>query len=223
MGGVSVLRVALADDSTLFRDGLSRLLQSQGILVTAATADGGSLLAAVAKQEPDAVILDMRMPPTFTDEGIQTAASLCQEHPHLAVLVLSTYAETFIAVRLLELGARAVGYLLKDRVDSIDTLTDALRRLTSGESVIDPAVITRLLAHQRAQTVLARLTKRECDVLRLMAEGHSNAGIGRRLFLSTKTIEANTATIFSKLNLPQDAGNNRRVLAVLALLRHVQP
>ena len=144
-------------------------------------------------------------------------------HPEMAILVLSTYAETSFAVRLLELGSRGLGYLLKDRVDSIGTLADALQRLLAGESVVDPEIIARLLAHQRARTVLERLTDRELDVLRLMAEGHSNAGIARRLYLSAKTVEANIASIFHKLDLPPSPEDNRRVLAVLTLLRHARP
>lgn len=214
------LRIALADDSVLFRDGLTALLTAQGMVVTAAAPDGAELVRAVAAEAPDAVILDVRMPPTFTDDGIQTAVVLRQRHPDLGVLVLSTYAEASFAARLLESGARGTGYLLKDRVDSVATLVDALTRLTSGGSVVDPELISRLLRHEQARSILARLTARETDVLQLMAEGHSNAGIGHRLYLSTKTVEANIASIFSKLDLPPNADENRRVLAVLTLLRH---
>jgi DNA-binding NarL/FixJ family response regulator len=137
--------------------------------------------------------------------------------------MLSTYVESSFAVRLLELGSSGLGYLLKDRVASVDVFTDALNRVVLGETVVDPEIIARLLAHQRARTVLDRLTSRELEVLRLMAEGHSNVGIGRRLFLSPKTVESNIAMIFSKLDLPPNSDENRRVLAVLALLRHAGP
>ena len=169
------------------------------------------------------MILDVRMPPTFTDEGIRTAAAVRAGHPEVAILVLSTYAETSFAVRLLELGSRGLGYLLKDRVDSIGTLADALQRLLAGESVVDPEIIgdsSPTNAHARD---LERLTDRELDVLRLMAEGHSNAGIARRLYLSAKTVEANIASVFHKLDLPPSPEDNRRVLAVLTLLRCARP
>lgn len=214
------LRVALADDSALFREGLRGLLEGQGVTVTASAHDGFALCEAVAADVPDVAVIDVRMPPTFTDEGIVTAGQLRGAHPGLPVLVLSTYAESSFAVRLLELGSRGLGYLLKDRVASVDVLTDALTRLVAGESVVDPEIISRLLTHQRARTLLDRLTPREREVLRLMAEGHSNTGIGRRLYLSPKTVESNIASIFAKLDLPPNSDENRRVLAVLALLRH---
>jgi len=217
------MRVALCDDSGLFREGLRALLEGQRLRVTASVAAGDELLRAVDSEVPDVVVLDVRMPPTFTDEGIRAAADLRSAHPDLPVLVLSTYAESSFAVRLLEIGSRGLGYLLKDRVASIDVFTDALERVASGESVVDPEIISRLLAHQRVRTVLDRLTQRELEVLRLMAEGHSYAGIGRRLYLSAKTVEGNIATIFTKLDLPPNADDNRRVLAVLALLRYAEP
>lgn len=214
------LRVAIADDSALFRDGLRGLLEEAGIVVTAVAPDGDALVKTVSVDPPDAVILDIRMPPTFTDEGLSTAAMVREQHPQVAILALSTYAETSFAVRLLKLGSRGLGYLLKDRVDSVATLSDALRRLTDGGSVVDPEIIERLILHQRSRSVLARLTPREMEVLQLMAEGHSNAGIGRRCFLSVKTVETNIAAIFLKLDLRATGDDNRRVLAVLALLRH---
>jgi DNA-binding NarL/FixJ family response regulator len=183
---MSAMRVALGDDSALFREGLRRLLEGEGIEVTAWAANPDEICRAVASVVPDVVVLDVRMPPTFTDEGIRTAGRLRSEHAGLPVLVLSTYAETSFAVRLLELGSRGLGYLLKDRVGSVDVLIDALTRLVAGESVVDPEIIGRLLAHQRARSVIDRLTSRELEVLRLMAEGHSNAGIGRRLYLVSR-------------------------------------
>jgi len=216
----AAVRVALADDSALFRNGLAGLLTAQGVTVTATASSCARLVAEVEANEPDAVILDVRMPPTFTDEGIRTAISLHRAHPGMGILVLSTYAETSFAARLLEDGSRGVGYLLKDRVDSLETLIDALRRVVDGGSVVDPEIVSRLLAQRRVIDAIRLLTGRERDVLQLMAEGHSNAGIGRRLYLSTKTVEANIAAIFAKLNLPRNADENRRVLAVLTFLRH---
>ena len=174
---------------------------------------------AARESPPDVAILDVRMPPTFTDEGITTAAALRAEHPGVAVLVLSTYAESSFAARLLEAGAQGTGYLLKDRVDSIETLVEALHRLLAGGSVVDPEIIERLIGRRRIQGVVERLTGRERQVLHLMAQGHSNAGIAARLYLSTKTVEANVASIFTELDLPPNSDDNRRVRAVLTFLR----
>jgi DNA-binding NarL/FixJ family response regulator len=223
IGESDTLRIALADDSALFRDGLTSLLESQGMVVTVAASSGAELLAAVGADPPDVAILDVRMPPTFTDEGIRTAVALRERHPRTAVLVLTTYLEASLAAELLRSGTRGTGYLLKDRVDSVSTLVDVLARLRAGESVIDPEIIGRLLAHQRSRSILDRLSPREGAVLGLIAEGHSNAGIGRRLHLSTKTVESNIASIFLKLDMPPNPDENRRVLAVLTLLRHGGP
>jgi DNA-binding NarL/FixJ family response regulator len=167
------------------------------------------------------VILDIRMPPTFTDEGLVSAERLREAHPGLAILVLSTYAETPYAVRLLQNGPAGIGYLLKDRVADAGTLQDALSRLAEGESVIDPEIISKLVARERLTTELDRLTDRERDVLQLMAEGRSNNGIGQRLYLSPKTVEAHVAAVFTKLGLSAGSQDNRRVLAVLTWLRSV--
>lgn len=212
-------RVALADDSTLFREGLRTLLEGQGMAVPVSVSDGTQLLKAARDRPPDVAILDVRMPPSFTDEGISTAIALRAEHPGVAVLVLSTYAESSFAARLLEPGAQGTGYLLKDRVDSIETLVEALHRLLAGGSVVDPEIIERLIGRRRIHDVVERLTARERQVLRLMAEGHSNAGVAARLYLSTKTVEANVASIFTKLDLRPNGDDNRRVLAVLTFLR----
>ena len=217
------MRVALADDSALFRRGLSLILGATGIEITAEAATGPDLITAIAPDPPDVVIIDMRMPPTFTDEGIQTALRLRNDHRSMGVLVLSTYAEVPHAARLLAAGANGVGYLLKDRVDDVSTLRNALNRLTQGECVIDPDLVTRLLERRRITSDLEQLTTREQEVLRLIAEGRSNTGIAHQLNLSPKTVEANIAAIFAKLSLPPHAENNRRVLAAITWLRTPPP
>jgi DNA-binding NarL/FixJ family response regulator len=215
------VRVAIADDSTLFRRGLALLLQDTGVEVTTEARTGDELVARVAGDPPDVAILDIRMPPTFTDEGLTGAEQLRAAHPGQAILVLSTYAETPYALRLLQNGPAGLGYLLKDRVADAATLHDALIRLIGGESVVDPEIITKLVARERLTSDLDRLTERERDVLHLMAEGRSNAGIGKRLYVSPKTVEAHVAAVFSKLGLPAGTEDNRRVLAVLTWLRSV--
>lgn len=212
------LKVALADDSTLFRSGLAMMLQEAGVDVILQASTGDELLARMPEPRPDAVVVDIRMPPTFTDEGLTTAKALKEQWPDLAILVLSTYAETPYAVKLLRGGTRGVGYLLKDRVDDVAMLRDSLDRLIRGESVVDPEIVARLVASP-AQGPMSQLTEREREVLRLMAEGRSNAGIGRVMYLSPKTIEAYTASVFAKLGVPGQADDNRRVLAVLSWLR----
>ena len=213
------MRVALADDSALFRRGLATLLEASGATVTAQVPSGTELVHAVASDLPDAVVLDLRMPPTFTDEGLVAAEQLRASFPSLGILVLSTYAEVAYAARLLETGTRHVGYLLKDRVEDSDALLDALVRIVAGESVVDPDIVRRLLGRQRRTSAVDRLTEREREVLGLMAEGRSNARIGRELFLSAKTVETHIAAVFMKLGLPQSSDDNRRVLAVLTYLR----
>ncbi|WP_433503359.1 response regulator transcription factor [Pseudonocardia halophobica] len=213
------MRVAVADDSGLFRSGLTTLLSIAGIDVTADEATGEALLHKVGTDCPDAVVLDIRMPPTFTDEGLATAEVLRERYPELGVLVLSTYSETAYAARLLAASSRSVGYLLKDRVADLRTLTDALTRIVAGECVIDPDIIVRLLDQHRVASKLDTLSDRERDILRLMAEGRSNSRIGKELFISTKTVEAHVAAVFSKLGLYQTSNDNRRVLAVLSWLR----
>jgi DNA-binding NarL/FixJ family response regulator len=213
------MRVAVADDSALFRDGLVLLLRRVGVEVTVAAGTAEALLAAVATDPPDAVILDIRMPPTFIDEGVRAAERLRATHPGIGVVVLSTYAEAPHAVRLLGDGSGGVGYLLKDRVDDVDTLLDALRRVASGQLVVDEEIIAPLLTHRRRASSLARLTNRERTVLRHMAEGRSNQGIGTVLHLSPKTVENHVASVLAKLDLQVTADDNRRILAVLAWLR----
>jgi DNA-binding NarL/FixJ family response regulator len=213
------VRVALADDSALFRRGLAALLEATGVTVTAQVPSGVELLRAVAVDPPDAVVLDLRMPPTFTDEGLVAAEQLRGRHPSLGILVLSTYAEVTYAARLLETGTRHVGYLLKDRVEDSEALRDALVRVVAGESVVDPDIVRRLMGRQRRTAAVDQLTAREREVLGLMAEGRSNQRIGRDLFLSAKTVETHIAAVFAKLGLPPSADDNRRVLAVLTWLR----
>lgn len=213
------MRVALADDSALFRSGLDRLLADLHVDVTASVPDGDALLAAVADMPPDVAVLDIRMPPTFTDEGMRTAETLRARHPRIGILILSTYAESASAARLLELGHGRLGYLLKDRVDDPRSLRSALDRLHAGECVIDPDLVTDLVDSTKAADGLSQLTPRELEVLRLMAEGRSNNGVSAELFLSAKTVEAHVSAIFTKLNLNIATDQNRRVLAVLSWLR----
>ncbi len=213
------MRVVLCDDSALFRHGLALLLADLDVDVVAETDNAADLLVAVADFRPNAAIVDIRMPPTFTDEGLTAAARIRAEFPEVAVLVLSTYVEAAYAVQLLERGAHSVGYLLKDCVDDAAGLRGAVERLVRGETVIDADVVTRLLEQKRLSSTLDILSSRERQILTLMAQGLTNARIAEILFLSTKTIEANTAAIFTKLRLPNTPDSNRRVLAVLACLR----
>ena len=216
------MRVAIADDSALLRQGLARLLADDGCEVVATVGDAAALVQAVERDSPDAVIVDIRMPPTHTDEGIVAAQAIRERHPAVAILVLSSYLESEYATRLLdEVPARA-GYLLKERVSDVGVVLDALRRLADGECVIDPAIVSRLL--RRASHVVTgfdALTAREREVLALMAEGRSNGAIGETLFLSKKTVEAHVRSIFVKLDLTVSPDDDRRVLAVLTMLRAV--
>ncbi len=212
------MRVGLADDSGIFREGLEMLLQAADIEVTCRAPDGVTLLASIEEQHPDAVILDVRLPPHFTDEGLRLAEEISASYPDIGILVLSTYAETSYAVRLMQASDGAVGYLLKDRVADVEQLVDALARVRKGEAVIDPTIVSQLFARQTASTIGA-LTPRERDVLALMAEGRSNAGIGDVLHLSARTVEAYVNGIFTKLQIVPGEAHNRRVLAVIKWLR----
>jgi DNA-binding NarL/FixJ family response regulator len=213
------VRVIVAEDSPLLRDGLARLLGDVGVEVSQAVADAAMLHAAVAAEPPDIVVTDIRMPPTFTDEGLVAALAIRDRHPDVAVLVLSQYAEAAYAERLLSGGTTRVGYLLKDRVNDVTALYDAMTRVVRGESVIDSEIIRVLVGRPRQQDPLERLTDRERDVLALMAEGRSNHGIGERLHLSPKTVEAHVGAIMAKLDLPDTVDDNRRVAAVVRYLR----
>ena len=217
------MRVALADDSALFRRGLALLLDQAGVEVAWQARDADETLTRLDRDPPDVVVVDIRMPPTFAEEGLAAAEQIRQRHPTVAILVLSTYAETHYAARLLAIGPRAVGYLLKDRVDDTTALCDALQRLHQGEAVVDPEIVARLVTRPRRDTALAQFSDRERIVLALLAEGRSNAGIAQRLFLSPKTVEAHVNAVFTKLGLPASGDDNRRVLAVLSYLRAQPP
>jgi DNA-binding NarL/FixJ family response regulator len=213
------VRVVIAEDQFLLRDGLIRLLEAYGFEVTAAVDNGDDLLAVVRAGRPDVAVVDVRLPPTFTDEGLRAALLARKELPRLPVLVLSQYVEQLYARELLADGAGAVGYLLKDRVLDGAQFTDAIRQVAAGGTVMDPEVIARLLARNAgAQSPLRRLSPREREVLGLMAEGRSNAAIAQRLVITERAIAKHTAAIFSKLDLQPSDDDNRRVLAVLAYL-----
>ena len=216
--GVVAVRVILADDSNLFRRGLAGLLAASGIEVAAEVADGQALLEVLERVPADAVVLDIRMPPTFQDEGFVLAERLRDSHPELGVLLLSTHVELAWAKRLVSTGAGRLGYLLKDRVADVVALRDALLRVLDGEVVLDPEIVQGLLARSTGSRALAGLNSRERDVLRTMAEGRSNAGIATALNLSERTVENYVARIFTKLDLAQTSDGNRRVQAVLLWL-----
>jgi len=210
------MRVVIAEDAAMMREGLTRLLTERGHEVCAAVADGEALLAAVAQHRPDVAVVDVRMPPTHTDEGLRAALELRDRYPGTGVLVFSQYIETRYASELLAGGAAGVGYLLKDRVADVAEFADALARISVGGTALDPEVVSQLLAAR--QPGVAALTPREREVLTLMAEGRSNAGISRALVLSTGAVEKHVASIFGKLGLPPSENDNRRVLAVLRYL-----
>jgi DNA-binding NarL/FixJ family response regulator len=210
------MRVVIAEDAAVLREGLARLLTDRGHEVGAAVADAEALLAAVMEHRPDAVIADIRMPPTHTDEGLRAALAIRRDFPSTGVLLFSQYIETRYVARLLESGAGGVGYLLKDRVGNVAEFVSALERVAAGGTALDPEVIGHLL--RRPDPGLASLTSRERDVLGLMAEGRSNSGIAGRLVLSESAVEKHVASIFGKLALDAEAADNRRVLAVLRYL-----
>jgi DNA-binding NarL/FixJ family response regulator len=212
------MRVVIAEDAALFREGLVRLLEDRGHQVCAAVADGGALLEAVAAQHPEVAVVDIRMPPTHTDEGLRAALQLRRDHPGTGVLVFSQYIETSYAARLLASDAAGVGYLLKDRVADVAEFVDALARVAAGGTALDPEVVSQLLGASRHVHGLAALTPREREVLSLMAEGRSNAGIASALVVSVGAVEKHVASVFDKLGLPPSEGDNRRVLAVLRYL-----
>jgi DNA-binding NarL/FixJ family response regulator len=219
VSGSPAVRVVVAEDAALFREGLVRLLEDRGHRVCAAVGDGEELLAAVAEHRPDVAVVDIRMPPTHTDEGLRAAVELRRRHPWTGVLVFSQYVETRYTARLLEGGAAGVGYLLKDRVADVAEFADALARVAAGGTALDPEVVGQLLAAGRHPHGLASLTPREREVLSLMAEGRSNAGIADALVITAGVVEKHVASIFGKLGLPPADSDNRRVLAVLRYLR----
>jgi DNA-binding NarL/FixJ family response regulator len=212
------MRVVIAEDAAMMREGLRRLLTDRGHQVCAAVADATALLAAVAAHRPDAAIVDIRMPPTHTDEGLRAALELRARFPGTGVLVFSQYIETRYSSELLRGGASGVGYLLKDRVADVAEFADALARVAAGGTALDPEVVSQLLSAGRGAPGVATLTPREREVLVLMAEGRSNAGIASALVLSTGAVEKHVASIFGKLGLPPSENDNRRVLAVLRYL-----
>jgi serine/threonine-protein kinase len=213
------MRVVIADDAMLIREGLARLLREANLDVVGLFADADELQRRLPAAAPDVAIVDIKMPPTHTDEGLVAAQRIREQHPNVGVLVLSQYLESRYAMRLLESHPDGVGYLLKDRVSDIAVLTDALQRVHEGECVVDPTIVARLMARRRAAGPLDELTGREREVLRLIAEGHSNKAICDALFVSPKTIEGHIRQIFMKLNLQGSPAQHRRVLAVLAFLR----
>ncbi|MGO9499822.1 MAG: LuxR C-terminal-related transcriptional regulator [Solirubrobacteraceae bacterium] len=213
------MRVVIADDELLLREGLERLLTEAGVNVLAKVADAAELLRKVRLTKPDVAIVDIKMPPTHSDEGIAAALRIRSEHPQTAVLVLSNYLDSRYAMRLMTEHPAGVGYLLKDRVSDLALLTDALARLHDGESVIDPTIVSRLVRRPRNASPLDELTEREREVLALIAEGRSNKGICERLCLSPKTVEAHVKHVLQKLDIDGSPDDHRRVLAVLTYLR----
>ena len=212
------MRVAIAEDSVLLRDGLTRMLTDGGFEVVAAVPDAVHLLKAVAENQPELAVIDVRMPPTHTDEGIKAALVIRRQFPDVALLVLSQYVEESYATDLLSEASSSVGYLLEDRVAHVRDFLDALRRVAAGGTALDPEVVGQLLVRSRRQDPLERLTPRERDVLRLMAEGRSNTGIMESLKVSPSAVEKYVTNIFLKLDLPPTNTDHRRVLAVLKYL-----
>jgi DNA-binding NarL/FixJ family response regulator len=212
------VRVVVADDSTLLREGVVRLLEEAEIEVVGQAADAEELMRKVRAHKPDVAVVDVRMPPTHTDEGLRAAREIRTELPEVAVLVLSQYVEVAYARELLAESAESVGYLLKDRVADVATLTDAVHRVGGGGSVLDPEVVSQMLGRQRRDDPLAELTPREREVLGLMAEGRSNGAIAAKLVVTDRAVEKHVTAIFSKLELTSSSEDHRRVLAVLRFL-----
>ena len=213
------MRVVVADDVLIARQGIVGLLKEAGIDVVGEAEDAEGLMRRVRVARPDIAIVDIRMPPTHTDEGLVAARSIRKEHPGVGVLVLSQYVEPSYAIRLLEDHPEGVGYLLKERVFDFATVVDALRRILDGETVVDPTIVARLVARRRPKDPLSQLTDREQEVLGLLAEGMSNRAVASRLFITDRTVEAHVTQIFQKLGLTDSPNQHRRVLAVLTYLR----
>jgi len=213
------VRVAIAEDSVLLREGLSRLLGEAGFEVVAQCDSADELLLKVRSYPLDVVIVDIRLPPTHSDEGLRAALEIRERHPSVGVLVLSQYVELGLAMKLLADSAEGVGYLLKDRISDVEDFVAALRRVAEGGSALDPIIVSTLLSRQRSDDPLARLTPREREVLALMAEGSSNQGIADKLVITLRAVEKYVSSIFGKLGLPSTGTESRRVLAVLAFLR----
>jgi DNA-binding NarL/FixJ family response regulator len=213
------VRVALADDAAVLREGLARLLSDAGIEVTAQVGTADELLEAIDELQPDVAIVDIRMPPTWSDEGLSVAAEIHRLYPEVGVLVLSQYVEADYALRLLDEKSERTGYLLKERVLDVQDLIGALERVAAGETIVDPALVSQLLDRTREHNALEQLTPREREVLSLMAEGLTDRGIAERLYLTHNTVETHIRHIIAKLGLPATPADNRRVHAVLAYLR----
>jgi DNA-binding NarL/FixJ family response regulator len=213
------LRVVIADDSVLMREGVARVLTQEGFTVAGRFASAEELLRSVETEAPDVAVVDIRMPPTHTDEGLVAAEAIRRRWPHVGVLVLSQYIETEYALRLLKGSEQRCGYLLKDRVLDARQLADAVRRIGEGGVVVDPELVARLVGRSRTSSTLDELTTREREVLALMAEGLTDKGIGERLFVTPKTVETHIRHIFAKLSLPETSADNKRVHAVLTYLR----
>jgi DNA-binding NarL/FixJ family response regulator len=213
------VRVVIGEDQFLLRDGLIRLLEAHGMQIAAAVDNGPDLLQALVDEQPDVGVVDVRLPPTFTDEGLRAAIEARRQAPGLPVLVLSQYVERLYVNELLADGGGAVGYLLKDRVLDGDHFVDVVRRVAAGNTMMDPEVVSRLFTHNTRDAALESLTARENDVLRLIAEGRSNSNIAAELFVTEKAVSKHINNILAKLRLPQSEDSNRRVLAVLAYLR----
>jgi len=213
------VRVVIADDSLLIRDGLASLLRDAGVDVIAQTASADDLLLKIASYQPDVAIIDVRMPPTHTDEGLRAAEEIRRRYPDVGILILSQHVEVGIATRLLSETAAGIGYLLKDRVTNLEDFTAALRRVAEGGSALDPQVVTQLLTKgRRADDPLNLLTPREREVIELVAEGRSNKGIGERLVITERAVQKHVTSIFMKLGLRQSDDDHRRILAVLAYM-----
>jgi DNA-binding NarL/FixJ family response regulator len=214
------MRIVIADDAALIREGVAHLLTESGLEVVDQVGDADALLASVRDLRPDVALVDIRMPPTHTDEGLRAARAIRSRYPETAVLVLSQHLEPTYALRLLEEKPEGVGYLMKERVGRVQQLLDAVQRVAAGESVVDRAVVDDLLAQRRRIDPIADLTPREREIIALMAEGRSNQGICKTLWLSPKTVETHIRGAFAKLGIKEAPEDNRRVLAVLTYLRH---
>jgi len=213
------LRIVLAEDAVLLREGLVGILERAGHEVVAAVADADALLAYTARSAPDVVVVDIRMPPTHTDEGLRAALRIRAQHPGTGVLVLSQHADVGLAMKLLANGADGIGYMLKDRVADLDDFADAIRRVAAGGSALDPTIVSQLLSKRREKGPLDELTAREREVLELMAQGRSNQGIAERLEISERGVQKHVTSLLDKLGIPGGTDDHRRVLAVLTFLR----
>ncbi len=213
------MRVAIAEDSVLLREGLARLLGENGFEVVGQSTDADDLLLKVRSYEPDVAVVDIRLPPTYSDEGLRAALEIRADYPSVGVLVLSQYVELGLALKLLADSAEGVGYLLKDRIRDVDDFVAAVRRVATGGSALDPMIVSTLLSRERPDDPVARLTKREREILGLMAGGDSNQGIADKLVITLRAVEKHVSAIFGKLELPSTGSESRRVLAVLMFLR----